>query len=92
MATRRCRTIPSRPTSWARSTRRARKAGLPHDDPRLGLSWPLPVTAISARDRSFRSLDEIEGELRRRMHPDLQLLDGGAAGNGLHLDLSAARG
>ena len=44
------------------------EGGLPHDDPRLGLKWPLPVTAISARDRSFRSLDEIEDELRRRMH------------------------
>ena len=43
------------------------EGGLPHDDPRLGLSWPLPVTAISARDRNFRPLDEIEDELRRRM-------------------------
>jgi dTDP-4-dehydrorhamnose 3,5-epimerase len=66
------------------------EGGLPYDDPRLGIEWPLPVTAISARDRSFRSLDEIEGELSRRMHPDLQLLVSGAAGNSLHLELSAA--
>ena len=43
------------------------EGGLPYDDPRLGLNWPLPVTAISARDRNFRPLDEIEDELRRRM-------------------------
>jgi dTDP-4-dehydrorhamnose 3,5-epimerase len=29
------------------------EGGLRHDDPRLGLRWPLPVSAISARDRSF---------------------------------------
>ena len=46
------------------------EGGLLHDDPRLGLTWPLPVTAISARDRSFRRLDEIEDELRRRMLVD----------------------
>jgi dTDP-4-dehydrorhamnose 3,5-epimerase len=43
------------------------EGGLPHDDPRLGLSWPLQVTAISARDRNLRPLDEIEDELRWRM-------------------------
>ena len=45
------------------------EGGLPYDDPRLGLDWPLPVTAISARDRNFRPLDEIEDELKRRMAP-----------------------
>lgn len=45
------------------------EGGLPHDDPRLGLPWPLPVTTISARDRSFQSLAEVEGELRRKMAP-----------------------
>jgi dTDP-4-dehydrorhamnose 3,5-epimerase len=49
------------------------EGGLPHDDPRLGLTWPLPVTAISAGDRSFRPVAEIEDELKRRMAPDLQL-------------------
>lgn len=43
------------------------ESGLPHDDPRLGLTWPLPVTTISARDRNFRPLAEIEDDLRRRM-------------------------
>jgi dTDP-4-dehydrorhamnose 3,5-epimerase len=43
------------------------EGGLPHDDPRLGLAWPLPVTEISAKDRAWRRLDEIEEELKRRM-------------------------
>jgi dTDP-4-dehydrorhamnose 3,5-epimerase len=43
------------------------EGGLRHDDPRLGLEWPLPVTVISERDRSFRPLAEIEAELRQRM-------------------------
>jgi dTDP-4-dehydrorhamnose 3,5-epimerase len=43
------------------------EGGLHHADPRLGLRWPLPVTAISAKDRAWEPLAEIEGELRRRM-------------------------
>jgi dTDP-4-dehydrorhamnose 3,5-epimerase len=43
------------------------ESGLPYDDPRLGLSWPLRLTAISVRDRNFRPLAEIEHKLRRRM-------------------------
>ena len=43
------------------------EGGLPHDDPRLQLSWPLPVSVISAKDRNCRPLAEIEGELKRRM-------------------------
>lgn len=27
--------------------------GLRHDDPRLGINWPLPVTGISEKDRSW---------------------------------------
>lgn len=49
------------------------EGGLPHDDPQLGLTWPLPVTTISARDCGFRPLAEIEDELKRRMAPDLHL-------------------
>ena len=48
------------------------EGGLPYDDPRLALSWPLPLTAISARDRNFRPLHEIEDKLKRRMLSDLQ--------------------
>ena len=34
--------------------------GLPHDDPRLGLKWPLPVSTISPRDRAFRPLSRAD--------------------------------
>ncbi len=43
------------------------ESGLPHDDPRLGLVWPRPVTVISDKDRAFSRLDQIEPELKRRM-------------------------
>lgn len=43
------------------------ESGLMHDDPRLGLEWPLPVTIISEKDQKFKLLDHIEPELRRRM-------------------------
>ncbi len=43
------------------------ESGLLHDDPRLGLKWPLPVSVISEKDQMFRQLAEIEPELRRKM-------------------------
>lgn len=43
------------------------EGGLRYDDPRLGLAWPLPVTVISAKDRAFAPLAEIEPELHFRM-------------------------
>ena len=43
------------------------ESGLMHDDPRLGLEWPLPVAVISDKDQKFELLDHIERELRRRM-------------------------
>lgn len=43
------------------------EAGLRYNDPQLGLSWPLPVTAISEKDRSFPAFAAIETELQRRM-------------------------
>jgi dTDP-4-dehydrorhamnose 3,5-epimerase len=43
------------------------ESGLMHDDPRLGLRWPLPVAVISDKDQKFKLLDDIEPELRRRM-------------------------
>jgi dTDP-4-dehydrorhamnose 3,5-epimerase len=43
------------------------ECGLPYDDPGLGLTCLLPVTAISTRDRSFRPLKEVEKELRLKM-------------------------
>jgi dTDP-4-dehydrorhamnose 3,5-epimerase len=47
----------------------AAEGGLLHDDPRLGLEWPLAVAMISPRDRSFQPLSQVEDELRRRMAP-----------------------
>jgi dTDP-4-dehydrorhamnose 3,5-epimerase len=43
------------------------ESGLLHNDSRLKLSWPLPVTAISVKDLKFAPLDQIEAELKRRM-------------------------
>jgi dTDP-4-dehydrorhamnose 3,5-epimerase len=43
------------------------EAGLRFDDPRLALSWPLPVTLMSPKDRVYPLLDEIEDDLRLRM-------------------------
>jgi dTDP-4-dehydrorhamnose 3,5-epimerase len=46
------------------------ESGLRHDDPRLGLHWPLPVTAISDKDRVWPLLDAIEPALKSRMSLD----------------------
>ena len=45
----------------------AHESGLRHDDPRLGLAWPLAVTVISDKDQVFGLLDDVEPEIRRRM-------------------------
>jgi len=43
------------------------ESGLLYNDPRLGLTWPLPVAEISAKDAAWKPLAEIEPELKRRM-------------------------
>jgi dTDP-4-dehydrorhamnose 3,5-epimerase len=43
------------------------EGGLRYSDPRLGLTWPLPVAVISDKDRNWKLLDEIENELRQGM-------------------------
>ena len=43
------------------------ESGLSCFDPRLGLSWPLPVSAISEKDRKFALLEVAEPEIKRRM-------------------------
>jgi dTDP-4-dehydrorhamnose 3,5-epimerase len=43
------------------------EGGLRYDDPRLGLTWPLPVAEITEKDRSFPLLSEVEPDLARRM-------------------------
>ena len=35
----------------------AAAAGIRHDDPAFGIDWPLPVTEISDRDRSWPNFD-----------------------------------
>lgn len=45
------------------------EGGLSPFDPKLGLSWPLPVTEVAAKDRAWKGLVEAEGEIRRRMAP-----------------------
>jgi dTDP-4-dehydrorhamnose 3,5-epimerase len=43
------------------------EGGLSPFDPRLGLKWPLPVTAISPKDAAWKALDDIEAEVKQRM-------------------------
>lgn len=43
------------------------EGGLHYADPRLGLSWPLPVGEMSPKDAAWAHLDAIEPELKRRM-------------------------
>ncbi len=44
------------------------EGGLLYNDPRLGLTWPFPVTVISEKDQRFGLLDEVESALQQRMH------------------------
>lgn len=46
------------------------EGGLRFDDPKLGLTWPLPVADMSAKDTQWPALDEVEPELIRRMRSD----------------------
>jgi len=41
--------------------------GLRYNDPLLELEWPLPVSIISEKDQTWKSLKEFESELKRRM-------------------------
>src|SRR5689334_12940439 len=43
------------------------EGGLMYNDPRLNLTWPLPITVISEKDQKFPLLDRIETELKRKM-------------------------
>ena len=43
------------------------EGGLLYDDPRLGLTWPLPVATMSDKDQAWTPLGEYEPELARRM-------------------------
>jgi dTDP-4-dehydrorhamnose 3,5-epimerase len=43
------------------------EGGLRHDDPALGLTWPLPVSVISEKDANWPLFSEVEDELKKRM-------------------------
>jgi dTDP-4-dehydrorhamnose 3,5-epimerase len=43
------------------------ESGLRHDDPRLGLTWPLQVSEISDKDRAWALVDDMEDQLKQRM-------------------------
>jgi dTDP-4-dehydrorhamnose 3,5-epimerase len=43
------------------------EGGLMYNEPRLDLSWPLPVAVVSEKDSRFPPLNQIEAELKHRM-------------------------
>jgi len=43
------------------------ESGLPHDDTRLAIAWPIPPTLMSDKDRQWRPLAEVEPDIRSRM-------------------------
>lgn len=45
------------------------EGGLMYNDPRLGLSWPLPVTVISEKDQRWQLLDVQEADVKRHNQP-----------------------
>jgi dTDP-4-dehydrorhamnose 3,5-epimerase len=43
------------------------EGGLLYDDPQLQLSWPLPVSTISDKDRQWKPLADVASEVQQRM-------------------------
>jgi dTDP-4-dehydrorhamnose 3,5-epimerase len=43
------------------------EGGLRYDDPRLMLQWPLPVSEMSEKDKTWKLLDAAEPELHAKM-------------------------
>jgi dTDP-4-dehydrorhamnose 3,5-epimerase len=43
------------------------ESGLLYSDPRLKLEWPLPVAVISEKDELWKTLEEQESEIKRKM-------------------------
>lgn len=54
------------------------EGGLRHDDPALGLAWPLPVSEISEKDAAWPLLADVEPEVRQRMAVDADREPAGA--------------
>jgi len=46
------------------------EGGLPYNDARLGLEWPLPVSVISEKDGLWTQLNQQEEEIRHRMRSE----------------------
>jgi dTDP-4-dehydrorhamnose 3,5-epimerase len=45
----------------------AAEGGLRHDDPALGVIWPVPIQVIADRDKRWKANSEIQAELKMRM-------------------------
>ncbi len=45
----------------------ALEGGLRHDDPRLGIAWPLTVTSVAQKDQAWPLLNTAESAMRERM-------------------------
>jgi len=43
------------------------EGGLRFDDPRLAISWPLPISEVSPKDRAWGLLTDVEPDVRARM-------------------------
>lgn len=43
------------------------ESGLMYNDPRLKLTWPMPISVVSEKDQKFPLLERIEPELRQKM-------------------------
>ena len=43
------------------------EGGLPYDDPRLAIAWPLAATDMSERDQRWAPLDQVEATIRAGM-------------------------
>lgn len=55
------------------------EGGLKYDDPRLGITWPLPVGEISPKDKGWEGLAAVEPAIRGRMQLSGALRVGSAA-------------
>ena len=69
----------------------AAEGGLMHDDPQLGLQWPLPISVISEKDLVFPPLREIEADLKRMMSLHLWMRDGTSPPTSLSCKLNPRR-
>lgn len=43
------------------------EGGLPFDDPKFNLNWPMKVSELSEKDSNWKTFDEIKGELIKKM-------------------------